>query len=169
MIVFRCRIEAQSPYDGALYSVQRTKPGVWEKPEQIHEHGNLGFYPALLVNAEGRLTDVFHFSFGGFHLVHSFRQANGWQAEAIGEQGDGYRLSAIRTRTVPRSTFSRTSIASTAIWPMVCTCDGSGATRNRFGNDCPPPRTTPSNWLGSRTVNRSLYSTAAMRLDRLAS
>ena len=94
LIVFRCRTAERSPYDGAFYSAKRTKPGVWEQPEKIHEQGNLGFYPAMLLNAEGRLTDVLHFTFAGNYLLHSFRQENGWQAEAIGEQGDGYHMSA---------------------------------------------------------------------------
>jgi WD40 repeat protein len=91
MVVFRCRTAEKTAYDGVFYSACRTKPGVWET-EQIHAHGNLGFYPAMMVDAEGRLTEVFHFLFGGYYLIRSYRVEDDWDYEIIGEQGDGLHL-----------------------------------------------------------------------------
>lgn len=93
LVVFRCRTAEDTPYDGRLYAARRTAPGVWE-PELIHDHGNWGFYPALRVAADGQLTDVFHYSFAGFYLIHSFRQGEAWKEEIVGEQGDGYRVNS---------------------------------------------------------------------------
>ena len=91
LVVFRCRTAETLAYDGKFYVARRTQPGVWER-EMIHEHGNIGFYPVMLVDDGGQLTDVFHFSFGGYYLLHSFRQGDKWDAEILGEQGDGYAL-----------------------------------------------------------------------------
>lgn len=91
LVVFRCHMADNGPYDGKLFVARRTAPGVWER-ELIHEQGNQGFYPVMLVNDAGQLTDVFHYSFAGFYLLHSFRHADKWDVEILGEQGDGYQI-----------------------------------------------------------------------------
>lgn len=95
MVVFRCRTAENGPYDGKFYVARRTEPGVWER-ELIHEQGNIGFYPVMLVSDEGQLTNIFHYRFEGFYLLHTFRQADKWDVEILGEQGDGYLLKGCR-------------------------------------------------------------------------
>ena len=92
VIVFRCRTAASTFYDGIFYAAQRTAPGKWLY-EKIHDKGNLGFTPALLLTKDGTPHDIFHFSYDSFGLLHSRRQADGsWSPEVLGRQGDGMHL-----------------------------------------------------------------------------
>ncbi len=94
-IVLRLRTAEESPYDGGLYCVRQAHGNRWTW-ETLHSHGNWGFYPLLRLSADSKLVEVVHFSYDGFYVVRSTPNQRGdgeWQAEKIGLQGDGLRMS----------------------------------------------------------------------------
>ena len=97
VVVLRRLVGEVSPYDGMISMGKRTPLGDWEF-RTIRQHGNSGFYP-VLVQRDGQVVEILHFSFDGFYLKRS-RPTDGqeWSEETIGRQGDGMIL---QSRTDP--------------------------------------------------------------------
>ena len=101
-IVFRRRTAEKSPYDGMFHLGARKGADNWNY-QAIHAHGNLGFYPAIIMSPDrDAVTAIVHFSFGGFDLLRSRpAQGAGWQIDALGLQGDGLHLTLCRNPNGP--------------------------------------------------------------------
>lgn len=90
-VVYRRVTELLSPYDGSFQQATRRGPNDWIY-EAIEPHGNLGFYPSIVQDSSGSISEVFHYAFAGNQLIRSQRTSEGWRSEPFGIQGDGLRF-----------------------------------------------------------------------------
>ena len=82
-----------SPYDGRLRLGTRTGSGKWNF-SVVHPHGNSGFYPAARLSPQGKVQELFHYSFDGHRFLKSSPQKHlqPWEQTSLGWRGDAHTM-----------------------------------------------------------------------------
>ena len=96
-IFFRRRDAKQSPYDGTNYLAQRDAAGKWHF-DIVFKEANLGFWPAIFLNEDGDVAEIFHYCYSRWSLLRSLREPGNseWKTMIVGRQGDGSKSEAWR-------------------------------------------------------------------------
>jgi len=97
-VLIRRRDAFHTAYDGANYLLRREASGEWHHTV-VHSGRNVGFWPAMFLNDEGDVIEIFHYDYSTWSLVRSTPGPKGdeWNALMIlGRQGDGSNLEAWR-------------------------------------------------------------------------
>ncbi len=121
-IIFRRRTaDVGAAYDGMVHMGRRVGPGDWQF-ETLLSHGNWGFYPVPQTSMAGKLTDLYHFSFATFTLMHSSpgeTAGDDWKTEFVGHVGDGLDLYGERSDDGRMHFLFRTNPFNSAPTPSI--------------------------------------------------